>query len=95
MNEMSNNILSKDIRQAIADIKAAILQSQYKVAQTANAEMLSLYYGIGRYLSEQTRQKNWGSKVIGTISLQLQKEMPGLRGFSASAIKRMRTFYTE
>lgn len=92
---MSNNILSKDIRQAIADIKAAILQSQYKVAQAANAEMLSLYYGIGRYVSEQTRQRNWGSKVIETISLQLQKEMPGLRGFSASAIKRMRTFYTE
>lgn len=52
MKEMSNNILSKDIRKAIADIKAAILQSQYRVAQAANAEMLSLYYGIGRYESE-------------------------------------------
>lgn len=55
MKKMSNKILSKDIRKAIADIKAAILQSQYRVAQAANVEMLSLYYGIGRYVSENTR----------------------------------------
>lgn len=95
MKETNSNILSKDIRQAIADIKAAILQSQYKVAQTANAEMLSLYYGIGRYVSENTRANAWGTNAIETISCQLQKELPGLRGFSATAIKRMRIFYEQ
>lgn len=83
-----NNIL-----QAVADIKAAILQSQHRVAQQANGELLSLYYGIGRYVSEHTRKDAWGTNAIETISQQLQREMPGLRGFSATAIKRMRIFY--
>ena len=82
-------ILSKDVQA----IKAAILKSQHKVASEANRELLSLYYGIGRYVSEHTRKGVWGTGAIDFISQQLQKELPGLRGFSASAIKRMRTFY--
>jgi len=64
-----------------------------KVASEANRELLSLYYGIGRYVSVHTRKGVWGTGAIDLISQQLQKELPGLRGFSASAIKRMRTFY--
>lgn len=91
----ANNILQKGIQQAIADIKTAILQSQYRAAKAANAEMLSLYYGIGRYVSEHTRINAWGTNAIKMISQQLQKELPGLRGFSATAIKRMRIFYEQ
>lgn len=57
--------------------------------------MLSLYYGIGKYVSENSRSGYWGSGAIETISLMLQNELPGLRGFSESSIKRMRTFYEE
>ena len=39
------------------------------------------------------RQKNWGTSVLETISSQLRKELPGLRGFSASNLKNMRLFY--
>ena len=87
---------NKDIqmlRKDVQVIKMAILKSQHKVASEANREMLSLYYGIGRYVSEHTRKGVWGTGAIDLISQQLQKELPGLRGFSASAIKRMRTFY--
>ena len=34
-----------------------------------------------------------GSGAIDCISEQLRKELPGLRGFSASSIKDMRSFY--
>ena len=80
---------------AVQKIKSAILQSQYRVASEANGELLSLFYGIGKYVSEHTRNGFWGTNAIETISQQLQKELPGLRGYSASAIKRMRTFYEE
>ena len=33
--------------------------------------------------------------AIKTISTQLQKELPGLRGFSVTNIKNMRLFYEE
>ena len=91
-----NNInVPAELTQAVKDIKIAILKSQQRVAKAANGELLSLYYGIGRYVSEHTRYNAWGTNAIESISLQLRKELPGLRGFSASAIKRMRTFYTE
>ena len=53
----------------------------------------SLYYGIGKYVSENSRNGFWGKGAIETISEQLQKELPGLRGFSAANIKFMRQFY--
>lgn len=81
--------------EAVQTIKAAILRSQYKAARAVNAEQLSLYYGIGRYVSLNSREGFWGTAAIATISRQLQKELPGLRGFSATSIKKMRQFYEE
>jgi predicted nuclease of restriction endonuclease-like (RecB) superfamily len=52
-----------------------------------------LYYGIGCYVSKNSREGFWGKGAIETISRQLQKELPGLRGFSAANIKFMRQFY--
>ena len=74
-------------------IKAAILQSQARAIQMVNQEQLSLYYGIGRYVSEHSRKGYWGTGAIGTISKQLKSELPGLKGFSEENIKLMRRFY--
>lgn len=81
--------------EAVRVIKEAILRSQYRAASSANKEQLSLYYGIGQYVSQNSREGFWGKGAIETISRQLQKELPGLRGFSASNIKNMRSFYEE
>lgn len=81
--------------EAVKAIKQAILQSRYKAAVLANGEMLSLYFGVGKYVSQNSRNGFWGTSAIETISNQLQNELPGLRGFSASSIKRMRSFYEE
>ena len=78
---------------AVKAIKEAILRSQYRAASSANKEQLSLYYGIGHYVSKNSRGGFWGKGAIETISQQLHKELPGLRGFSASNIKNMRSFY--
>ena len=80
---------------AVRVIKDAILRSQYRAASSANKEQLSLYYGIGCYVSKNSREGFWGKGVIESISRQLQKELPGLRGFSATNIKNMRSFYEE
>ena len=74
-------------------IKEAILSSQYRAISSVNREQLSLYYGIGKYVSKNSRNGFWGKGAIETISQQLQRELPGLRGFSAANIKFMRQFY--
>ena len=84
---------SSDIVKAVKDIKSTILASRYNAARLANREQLSLYYNIGEYISVKSRTAKWGSNAIASISRLLQQELPGLRGFSESGIKRMRTFY--
>ncbi len=80
---------------AIQAIKDAILQSRYRAATLVNRELLSLYYGIGKFISENSRNHFWGTNAVETISAKLQHELPGLRGFSPVNIKRMRQFYEE
>lgn len=84
---------SAAIRSAVQQIKSAILKSQARAVQMINQEQLSLYYGIGRYVSEHSRKGYWGTGAIGRISKQLQAELPGLKGFSEENIKLMRRFY--
>ena len=97
---MSKNEIKKDstneithYREAVSVIKTAILQSQYNAAKYANEKQLMLYYGVGKYISENSRSGVWGTGAVDTISEQLQKEMPGLRGFTARNLRNMRTFY--
>lgn len=78
---------------AVSTIKQAILQSQYRAAKLVTGEQLSLYFGIGGYVSANSREGTWGTGAIDRISEQLRRELPGLRGFSATSIKKMRTFY--
>ena len=85
----------KKYQNAVDVIKTAILQSQARAAKAVNQEQLALYYGIGRYVSANSRKKNWGKGAIDTISEQLRKELPGLRGFSAPSLRKMRIFYEE
>jgi len=75
-------------------IKNAIVRSRYQAAVLVNKELLCLYYAVGQYVSENSRGI-WGKGAVKQVSDILQKELPGLHGFSESSIKRMRTFYEE
>ena len=80
-------------KNAVDIIKTAILQSQARAAKAVNQEQLALYYGIGRYISANTRNHGWGTGVLKQISDSLRLELPGLRGFSETNLKNMRLFY--
>ncbi len=82
-------------KEAVDAIKAAILQSQYEAVKNVNATQLMLYFGIGKYISFNSRKEFWGQGAIDAISTQLEKEMPGLKGFSSRNLRNMRTFYEE
>lgn len=87
--------MNEAYKQFIRDIKQNILHSRYRAAKSANKEQLLLYLRIGKMLEEKRLKANWGDKVIAQVSTDLQQELPGLRGFSAGNLKKMRIFYTE
>ena len=95
MSDLVNTTVYAELSNAVQAIKSAILQSQQRALAAINQEQLALYYGIGRFVSMNTRNKNWGKGFIEAVSEQLRKELPGLRGFSAASLRKMRTFYEE
>lgn len=90
---MDNTLIP--LSHAVQIIKTAILQSQEQSAKKVNADLLALYFAIGGYISLESHRQHWGSGAILTISQQLQKELPGLKGFGESSIKNMRQFYEQ
>ena len=85
--------MENEIITAVEIIKTAILNSQYEAAKDVNRVQLGLYFGIGRFLASKKGKKTWGTGVLETISDNLRKQLPGLRGFSATSLKKMRQFY--
>lgn len=80
-------------RPAAEIIKTAILQGQYEAAKGVNRIQLAVYFGIGKFVSQNTRKGVWGTGALEAISQILRKELPGLKGYSATQLREMRLFY--
>lgn len=78
---------------AAETIKTAILQGQYEAAKGVNRIQLAVYFGIGKFVSLNTRKGVWGTGALEAISQILRKELPGLKGYSATQLREMRLFY--
>lgn len=84
---------TKSYLQFINDLKKSIVQSRYQAARLANREQLLLYFKTGKMLSEKVNNEKWGAKVLEQISSDLQKQLPGIKGFSVRNLKNMKQFY--
>jgi predicted nuclease of restriction endonuclease-like (RecB) superfamily len=87
--------MDKGYVEFISDLKKNIVQSRYVAATLANREQLQLYFKTGEMLAKKMESEEWGTKVLERIAEDLQKQMPGLRGFSARNLRSMKLFYTE
>ena len=79
----------------IKDIKALIYRRQYEAMKKVNTELIQLYWEIGEEIERQQREQGWGKSVITILSKELQKEFPGVKGFSTTNLWRMISFYLE
>jgi predicted nuclease of restriction endonuclease-like (RecB) superfamily len=86
-------MIANQYKTAIKELKSMILTSRYRAAALANKELLLLYFSVGEFISIKSRQGGWGTAILSTLSDDLQKELPGLKGFGATNLKRMRLFY--
>jgi len=79
----------------LRDIKARIRQAQIKATLSANAEMVTMYWDIGRMIQERQDHEGWGTAVIPRLARDIRNELPEEKGFSERNIKRMLRFYRE
>lgn len=77
----------------LVDIKIRIRQAQHKAALSANAEMILLYWDIGRMIASRQKKEGWGAGVIPRLALDLKAEIPTQKGFSERNIGRMIAFF--
>ena len=92
MKEKEIMLTTVELKDAVNAIKTAILQSQSRAVRMISGTQLSLYFGVGLYVSANSRKGKWGTGVIDAISERLHRELPGLRGFSGQNIRNMRQF---
>lgn len=88
-----NKLTITQYNHAAEVIKTAILQGQYEALKDENRIQLAVYFCIGKYVCENSRLGKWGTGALTTISNRFRKILPGLRGFSAENLKKMRLFY--
>ena len=77
----------------VAEIKERVRSAQYAALRAVNKELVALYWDIGRMIVERQQGRSWGTAVVRTLADDLQKEFPGMSGFSARNIWRMRDFF--
>lgn len=87
------NILETNNYPAVlAELKQVVKQARQKAVFAANEQMLKLYWSIGQMVSVQSKQNQWGNKIIEKLANDLRSEFPDMKGFSLRNVKYMRQF---
>lgn len=82
-------------RDLLGEIKTRVRAGQHRAALSANAEMIAMYWDIGRMIAARQKAEGWGAGVIPRLAADLKNELPEQKGFSERNIKRMARFYQE
>lgn len=79
----------------LADIKQRIKSAQYEALKTVNKELIKLYWDIGKMITIRQKGDSWGKAVVEKLAADLQKEFPGVQGYSVQNLWYMRQFFME
>jgi predicted nuclease of restriction endonuclease-like (RecB) superfamily len=90
---MNKPSLPPDYAVLLKEIKDRIAQAQTRAVLSVNAELVRLYWDIGRLIDSRQREEGWGAAVIPRLAHELKNELPELKGFSERNIGRMIAFY--
>ena len=82
-----------DYSRLLSEIKERIRSAQYEALKAVNKELVGLYWDIGRMIVERQAGETWGKAVVQQLAGDLQREFPGVGGFSASNLWRMKAFF--
>ena len=84
MNEIDNSF--EQVRQIIEN-------SRNNALKKVNEELILMYQGIGKFLSEQAEKASYGDNYIDSLSAYIQERFPGIKGFTRRGLYRMKQFY--
>ena len=77
----------------LTEIKDRIRQAQTHAALSVNAEMIGMYWEVGRMIHQRQQLEGWGKGVIPRLATDLKNELPDVKGFSERNIGYMIRFF--
>ncbi len=77
------------------EIKERVRAAQHAALRSVNRQLVGLYWDIGRIIVERQNAEGWGKAVVETLAGDLQREFPGVVGFSVQNLWYMRQLYRE
>lgn len=86
-------VISAEYKSFFKEIKERIYKAQYDALKAVNKKLINLYWDIGKSIVAKQEKLGWGKAIVETLARDLQKEFPGMQGFSARNLWNMRTFY--
>lgn len=75
------------------EISNLIARARLNSFKAVNKELISLYWGIGKYISNKVENEEWGKSVVVNLADYLRKAEPNTTGFSSQNLWRMKQFY--
>ena len=78
---------------AFAEIVSLIKKARSRASATVNAALVDLYWRVGAYLARRIEEDGWGSGTVDDLARYIRQQQPGVRGFSAQNLWRMRQFF--
>src|SRR4030042_3893727 len=88
-----SELIPNDYRALLGEIRQRIRSAQYEALKAVNKELISLYWDIGCLILERQKGETWGKSIVIKLADDLQTEFPGISGFSAQNLWRMKQFY--
>ena len=81
-------IYSEILQRCVSEIKTA----KITIAKQINATAISVYWNLGKLLSEQKIEKGYGAGVVNRLSIDLKTEFPDM-GLSPRNLWDMKRFF--
>ena len=86
-------ILSPQDTSVFSEITQLIVSARQRAVQAVNTALIDLYWQVGQIISHKIAATEWGDGVVSQLAVHLAQTQPGLRGFTARNLFRMRQFY--
>ena len=85
---------SQDYRCLITSLKQRYLSARLKAAQSVSRELLQFYWSVGHDIYERQWENTYGSAFYKTLSQDLRRELPDVKGLSEINLRYMTQFYS-
>lgn len=93
INNKITNTLDSKIEKDFSEVLKLIQSGRSRAFSAINVALIDTYWAVGSYLSRKVANAGWGKGVVKELARWLCQKAPGIKGFSAQNLWRMKQFF--